>query len=259
MHTFLAVAMDLMTALDAAHRRGIVHRDIKPSNIFLATDADQAVGFSARLLDFGVSKVFAPEAARLPALEVTEETFVVGTPMTMSPEQARGQDVDARSDLYSAGVVLYEMLSDRLPFDAATGAELMLAHCREVPQAPSRHYEAHWVPPELVELVLQRANYTCETCARSREALERLGQKPHPAALIVDLMMPDLDGIAIIAGARRAGFKGPILLFTSVQSKSLQADVAADPTVTLCDKVDDLHRLAALLTKAGVQPRPALA
>jgi serine/threonine-protein kinase len=100
------VALQMLSGLDAVHKAGIVHRDLKPGNVFLTEDAD---GVFARLLDFGISQDESDTRAH--------ERIVVGTPEYMSPEQAYGDPLDARSDLYSVGVLLYEMLSGVLPFE----------------------------------------------------------------------------------------------------------------------------------------------
>jgi eukaryotic-like serine/threonine-protein kinase len=100
------ITCQLLAGLDAVHRAGIVHGDVKPANVFLTPDPD---GAFARLLDFGVSRAAHGDLA--------PDMLIVGTPQYMSPEQAVGARLDARSDLYSAGVLLYEMLAGQVPFD----------------------------------------------------------------------------------------------------------------------------------------------
>ena len=118
------ITLQMLRALGYAHRRGIVHRDVKPQNVILDHEGQ------AKVADFGI--------ARAGASEMTETGTIVGTAQYVSPEQAQGQPVSPRSDLYSAGIVLYELLTGRVPFDGESPVSIALKQVSEPPVPPSQ-------------------------------------------------------------------------------------------------------------------------
>jgi eukaryotic-like serine/threonine-protein kinase len=136
------ITIQILKAARFAHRRGIIHRDLKPHNV-IVDDADDA-----KVTDFGI--------ARAGASDMTETGSIMGTAQYLSPEQAQGHSVSASSDLYSVGVVLYEMLTGRVPFDADAAVTIALKHVSEAPVPPSAIIPA--IPPELEQTVLWTLN-----------------------------------------------------------------------------------------------------
>jgi len=139
------ILLQVCSALQAAHEQGIVHRDIKPGNIFLikrGTTADHV-----KVLDFGIAKVTSHEPD---AKGLTQSGVVVGTPEYMSPEQGWGQPVDHRGDIYALGVLLYELLTSKIPFSGTTMMEVLNRHMFEVPDIKHPN-----IPEEVGAIILK--------------------------------------------------------------------------------------------------------
>ncbi|MFO0710780.1 MAG: serine/threonine-protein kinase [Sandaracinus sp.] len=183
-------AVDIMVqvcgALEEAHKQGIVHRDLKPENIFLTTQG--GISDYPKVLDFGLAKVTEREM-RPGSLILTQEGMVFGTPEFMSPEQARGEKLDGRSDIYSLGVIMYELLTGKLPFDANQPMEFIQKHIKEPPlpltkRAPNRDW-----PPGLWEALErslakkpeQRYATANEFAAALKNVISPTSQPPAPS------------------------------------------------------------------------------
>lgn len=334
-------------ALDAVHRIGLVHRDVKPSNIFLVNDAKRPLGFSVRLLDFGIATAFAQGGPLIglpaPPPDVSGER-VLGTPAIMSPEQIEGRPVDRRADVYALGVVLFNMLTRANLFVGVSAQDVLIQHLMEPPRAPSSEPVGAWVPPELdqlvvrmlakdasdrpadtqavlralerikpaidgawarahlgeshapvglatgpqapqdqgeetlvderrfgapprvlvvddepaiielISLILRRVGYDVVSAQGGRPAIEMLRHHADYDAVIVDMMMPDIDGIQCIAQARALGYDGPVVVCTTLTRADLGARLAGLSGVSYVDKTRELHRLPELLTDVGVPP-----
>ncbi len=157
--TTARLAMQICRALREAHDAGIIHRDLKPGNIFILDDGELPY---AKVLDFGLVKLFSPEArndddeqSALGPLEgeLTRTGTLLGSPKYMSPEQIHGQTLDPRTDIYSLGVIMFQMLTGKAPFTGATGVDVIYKHVNHpVPSMSSMNPDVE-VPPELEEVV----------------------------------------------------------------------------------------------------------
>jgi beta-lactam-binding protein with PASTA domain len=136
------ITAGVLSALEYSHRAGIVHRDIKPANVMITPRGD------IKVMDFGIARAIADASATM-----TQTQAVIGTAQYLSPEQARGETVDARSDLYSSGCLLFELLTGRPPFVGDSPVAVAYQHVREVPQPPSAFNPD--VDPSLDRVVLQ--------------------------------------------------------------------------------------------------------
>ena len=176
------IGKQLLSALDAAHMRGVVHRDMKPDNIFLVRDVGAPGGIRIKVLDFGIAKLVGDQLGREPRSKAkTKGGSILGTPAYMAPEQCRGgAEIDARADLYAIGCILFELLTGRPPFLAEGGGEVMAMHIYE--PAPRLSQLAPQLPPELdallAKLLTKQPADRAPSAAWALAALERVDVPP---------------------------------------------------------------------------------
>ncbi len=142
----VGVVLDVCAGLGEAHAQGIIHRDLKPGNVLLRN------GETAVVVDFGMAKIVTGGGTGTTAL--TQQNMVFGTPEYMAPEQARGDELDARCDVYAAGIILYELLTGTVPFAGATALNVLTAHLTSAPEPPRERAPQRAISPALEAAVL---------------------------------------------------------------------------------------------------------
>jgi serine/threonine protein kinase len=270
----------IASALDYAHQQGVIHRDIKPSNVLIDRQGD------AFLTDFGIAKMVEG------TLDLSG-TGVIGTPQYMSPEQGQGLEVDARSDVYSLGVVLYEMLTGRLPFEAETPLAVVVKHIT-APLPPARTFAPDL--PESIEAVLNAAlaKAPAERFAAAGElaaafdqafrsgvqpetkpfALKRTPTEPSDSARPTVVALPRVRRARVLAGAALVGLIGIIAFVIGSRPPPPQtsgegtpngpsANVTTDPNIIALTPANSgrgqAPDTATTLTPAGLTPTIASA
>ncbi|MFP2932458.1 serine/threonine-protein kinase, partial [Pyxidicoccus sp. 3LG] len=161
----VTVLDDLLGALGAAHAVGVIHRDLKPGNVFVVRDGSG--NEYVKVLDFGLAKRSEAPNSSTPQ---TRASMMVGTPEYMAPEQACGQEVGPHTDLYAVGVIAFEMLTRRLPFEGPSPMAIAVHHVRTPPPSPSSYVELH---PALESLVMRLLAKNAEERPASAEAVRR--------------------------------------------------------------------------------------
>ncbi|WP_019813610.1 Stk1 family PASTA domain-containing Ser/Thr kinase [Saccharomonospora saliphila] len=190
----MEVMADVCAALDFSHRHGIVHRDVKPANVMITRNG------AVKVMDFGIARAVHDGQAAM-----TQTAAVIGTAQYLSPEQARGETVDARSDVYSAGCVLYELITGDPPFTGDSPVAVAYQHVREQPEPPSVSNPE--VSPELDAVVLtalaKGTDNRYQSAAEMRSDLVRTLSGQRPAAPMV---LPEEEGTQVLGSSSQDRF-----------------------------------------------------
>lgn len=217
------ITSGVLSALEYSHHAGIVHRDIKPANVMLTPTG------AIKVMDFGIARALADSAATM-----TQTQAVIGTAQYLSPEQARGESVDARSDLYSTGCLLFELLTGRPPFTGDSPVSVAYQHVREAPVSPSSI--ASDVPETLDRVTLK---------ALAKERTARYGSAAEfrsdlEAAIRGGAMAAGSLGAVVAAAAASGPAEGATEIFSSVKDDATQVAPAWAPVAVAEDPLAEL-------------------
>lgn len=217
----ISIAEQMCAGLTEAHRLGVVHRDLKPQNVMIDKEGN------TRIMDFGIAR-------SIEAKGITDEGIIVGTPEYMAPEQVEGKGIDHRSDIYSIGIILYEMVTGKVPFEGHTPLSIAMKHMTEKPQEPREINDQ--IPADL-----------------SRVILKCVEKKKENRFMKVDEILLDLKNIGLgkpaVEKAKEMAWKNSIavLPFTDLSPKKDQeyfCDGLAEEIINALNKIKDLRVVA---------------
>jgi serine/threonine-protein kinase len=241
------ITADIMTALASAHARGIIHRDLKTQNVLLRDGKDVVV------VDFGMAKIITGGITGT-TTELTAHNMVFGTPEYMSPEQARGDEVDARCDVYSAGVILYELLTGTVPFSGGTPLTVLTRHLTDLPEDPVERAKDRKIPKALAAVAMhalaKKPADRYESADAMRGALVHANAAPddvdnvHPTRFTSD-EEPDAHARTMPAISQRNDSNKPPAVRVNVRSEAPPSSVPSTA------KVKAKQKEAAALREGG--------
>jgi tRNA A-37 threonylcarbamoyl transferase component Bud32 len=189
------IMMQICTALASAHDAGIIHRDMKPENCYRITRG--ANSDFIKVLDFGIAKVTSDDGDGS-GKGLTRTGMIFGTPEYMSPEQAKGERADHRVDIYALGVILYELLTGRVPFTADTFMGILTKHMFEAPPAPSTLMPMATIPPDVEAIVLKALQkdreYRFQSMREMMQAIQAVGSGAAPVEVVAEDVMRPMGG-----------------------------------------------------------------
>jgi len=253
------IALPLCAGLEAAHEKGITHRDLKPGNIMLTTGTRSAAVGQLKILDFGLAKP-QPEATAHEEGDMTRAGTVMGTTSYMSPEQAAGQPVDHRTDIFSLGVLLYELATGLRPFRGDTAAHVLSSILRDTPTPPSRL--ADELPAELDKILdrclAKHREQRYQTVAEVRRDLEALRHgEQDSTTIIVGAAAPEIGTPVRPPETAAAGgsplhkstthSRRPSIAVLPFRASSADPDLLAFATDLMEDIIDGIDRSSEML------------
>ena len=225
----LRIVLQCCTALGAAHAAGIVHRDLKPENVFLVTRGDERE--FVKVVDFGLAKISETEQDGAPGRKLTRTGMIFGTPQYMSPEQGMGRPTDHRSDVYALGLILYELLTGKVPFDGETFMSVIQQHLSDPPPALRVTEPSVEVPPSVEAVIYRcldkRAGSRPQSMGELAEelvsALRGAGQDAMAARLARYVVTIEAPVAAMALTKRKPGSVAPPSMGSSMPASSASA------------------------------------